>query len=71
MHCTTAVSTAENILLIDRSMVSLPGSSAIEPVLVVTFPCVLGEFVGLGPCRALKAPVRSPIMRSMSPSGVL
>jgi len=38
MDCTTAVSNAGNISWIERSMGSLPGSSAIVPVVVVALP---------------------------------
>jgi hypothetical protein len=57
MDCTTAVSNAANISWIERSMGSVPGSSAIEPMLVAVIPCMLGVAGGPGPHWASRAAV--------------
>jgi len=70
MDCTTAVSNAGNISWIERSMGSLPGSSAIAPVPVVAMPCVLVVAAGPGPRWASRAAVRARSTTLMSTSGV-
>jgi len=70
MDCTTAESNAGNISWIQRSMGSLPGSLAIEPVLVVVMPRVLGVAAGPGRRRDSRAAVRARSTMLMLTSGV-
>jgi len=70
MDCTTPVSNAGNISWIERSMGSLPGSSAIALVPVVAMPCVLGVAAGPGLLWASRAAVRARSTTFMLISGV-
>ena len=70
MDCTTAVSNAGKISWIERSMGSLPGSSAIAPVIVVAMPCLLDVVVGPGPHWASRAAVSTQSSTLMLTSGV-
>ena len=70
MDCTNAVSNSMNISWIERSMGSLPGSSAIAPVPVVVMPCMLGVAAGPGQRWASRAAERAGSTTLMSTSGV-
>lgn len=65
----TAVSNAGIISWIERRMWSLPGSLAIEPVLVVVIPCGLGDVVWPGPRWTLRSTVKAWSMMWMSTLG--